>query len=76
MPAIDDNDGCDVAESCLQCPLSVCRYEDVTVYYAWRRQQRGQTCGWCGKPSNFAYCNPVHERLAANARRRERKAVR
>ena len=75
MPAIDENDGCDISETCLECPLSVCRFDDVKVYNAYKRRLGGQVCGWCHEPSDSAYCSKEHERLANNKRRRDKTAA-
>ena len=29
-------DGCDVAPHCVDCPLSVCKYDDVRPYHRWK----------------------------------------
>ena len=31
--------GCQVASSCLRCPLPACRYDDGTWYKNWKREQ-------------------------------------
>lgn len=31
--------GCDVWPRCLECPLSLCKYDSIEVYHEWKRQQ-------------------------------------
>lgn len=34
------DDGCEVAPSCLRCPLPQCKYDDPTVYHLWLQESR------------------------------------
>jgi len=36
-------DGCDVAPHCLECPLSICKFEDMAPYKEWQMQQKAST---------------------------------
>ena len=33
------NDGCNVAPHCADCPLPVCRFDNPSAYLAWKKAQ-------------------------------------
>ena len=34
--------GCEVVDSCFDCPLPQCKYDDPAAFLSWRRSQRDQ----------------------------------
>jgi AraC-like DNA-binding protein len=34
------DDGCDVHPKCLECPLIICKYDDIKPYLAWKKRRQ------------------------------------
>ena len=34
------DDGCEVSPLCRECPLVQCKYDDISYFYRWQKEQR------------------------------------